>query len=47
MRSVAPIQGSWLTELAPHYYKTNDIEDSDAKKVPNQKAVGKAAADGH
>ena len=44
MRMVSPIQGTWLTELAPHCYKSQDIEDSDAKKVPNAKAVGKAAA---
>jgi len=41
MRMVAPIQGTWLTELAPHYYQAQDIEDSDAKKVP--KTLGKSS----
>jgi pre-mRNA-splicing factor ATP-dependent RNA helicase DHX16 len=42
MRMIAPIQGSWLVELAPHYYQAQDIEDTDSKKVPNAKAIGKA-----
>ena len=41
MRMVAPIQGKWLTELAPHYYQSQDIEDPEAKKLP--KGVGKAS----
>ncbi|GAB9470862.1 Pre-mrna-splicing factor atp-dependent rna [Globisporangium polare] len=42
MRSVIPIKAEWLTELAPHYYKTREIEDSRNKKMP--KGTGKAAA---
>jgi pre-mRNA-splicing factor ATP-dependent RNA helicase DHX16 len=40
MRSVAPIKGEWLVEIAPHYYQSNDIEDPSTKKLP--KAIGKA-----
>jgi pre-mRNA-splicing factor ATP-dependent RNA helicase DHX16 len=36
MRQVAPIQPSWLVEIAPHYYKDSDVEDTKAKKVPKQ-----------
>lgn len=34
MRQVAPIQPSWLVEIAPHYYKESDVEDTKAKKIP-------------
>jgi pre-mRNA-splicing factor ATP-dependent RNA helicase DHX16 len=34
MRQVAPIQPSWLTEIAPHYYLESDVQDSKAKKMP-------------
>lgn len=40
MRNIAPIQGEWLTEIAPHYYQAGDIEDAKTKKLP--KAIGKA-----
>ena len=40
MRMVAPIKGEWLMEVAPHYYKASDIEDSTVKKMPKQ--TGKA-----
>ena len=43
MRTVMPIKGEWLVELAPHYYKPTDIEDSTTKKMP--KKVGKAAGE--
>ena len=43
MRSVAPIKGEWLVEIAPHYYQSQDVEEAAAKKMPN-KHVGKAAA---
>jgi len=33
MRMVAPIQGSWLIEIAPHYYQSKDIKvDSGSKR---------------
>jgi pre-mRNA-splicing factor ATP-dependent RNA helicase DHX16 len=41
MRSVAPIKGEWLIEIAPHYYQSKDVEDSTNKKMPKQ--TGKAA----
>lgn len=42
MRMVAPIQGNWLIEIAPHYYQTSDIQEASAvKKMP--KGVGKAS----
>jgi pre-mRNA-splicing factor ATP-dependent RNA helicase DHX16 len=35
MRSVMPLQPEWLNELAPHYYKKNDVEALGVdKKVP-------------
>lgn len=41
MRTVAPIKGEWLVEIAPHYYQSADVEDAASKKMPKQ--VGKAA----
>jgi pre-mRNA-splicing factor ATP-dependent RNA helicase DHX16 len=38
---VCPIKGEWLSEIAPHYYKPADIEDSTTRKMP--KKVGKSA----
>jgi pre-mRNA-splicing factor ATP-dependent RNA helicase DHX16 len=40
MRTVMPIKGEWLLEIAPHYYKPADIEDSTTRKMPKQ--VGKS-----
>ena len=34
--------GKWLVEVAPHYYKDKEIEDSTTKKMP--KKVGKSGA---
>lgn len=33
MRQVAPIQPSWLIEVAPHYYQENEVIE-DTKKKP-------------
>eukprot|EP00308_Calcidiscus_leptoporus_P000324 CAMPEP_0119379980 /NCGR_PEP_ID=MMETSP1334-20130426/54975_1 /TAXON_ID=127549 /ORGANISM="Calcidiscus leptoporus, Strain RCC1130" /LENGTH=1061 /DNA_ID=CAMNT_0007399645 /DNA_START=58 /DNA_END=3243 /DNA_ORIENTATION=+ len=41
MRQVIEIKPEWLVDIAPHYYKTKDIEDASGKKMP--KTVGKAA----
>jgi pre-mRNA-splicing factor ATP-dependent RNA helicase DHX16 len=41
MRTVMPIKAEWLMEIAPHFYKSVDIEDSTNKKLP--KLTGKAA----
>lgn len=37
MRQVAPIQPSWLVEIAPHYYQESDVEDPKAKKMPKSR----------
>ncbi|CAK4071413.1 unnamed protein product [Aphanomyces euteiches] len=42
MRSVIPIKPEWLIEIAPHYYKAREVEDSTNKKMP--KLVGRAQA---
>ena len=34
MRQVIEIEPSWLMEVAPHYYKSKEIEDSTTKKMP-------------
>nr|XP_032832214.1 pre-mRNA-splicing factor ATP-dependent RNA helicase DHX16 [Petromyzon marinus]XP_032832215.1 pre-mRNA-splicing factor ATP-dependent RNA helicase DHX16 [Petromyzon marinus]XP_032832216.1 pre-mRNA-splicing factor ATP-dependent RNA helicase DHX16 [Petromyzon marinus] len=39
MRQVIEIESGWLLEVAPHYYKTKELEDS-TKKMP--KNTGKA-----
>ena len=41
MRQVIEIESSWLLEVAPHYYKEKDIEDTTTKKMP--KRTGKSA----
>eukprot|EP01135_Chromosphaera_perkinsii_P002177 Nk52_evm12s218 gene=Nk52_evmTU12s218 len=42
MRNVIQIQPSWLMEVAPHYYKEKELEDSSSRKMP--KVAGKASA---
>jgi pre-mRNA-splicing factor ATP-dependent RNA helicase DHX16 len=37
---VIEIENQWLLEVAPHYYKSKDLEDSSGKKMP--KTQGKA-----
>uniref|UniRef100_A0A673SQV8 RNA helicase n=1 Tax=Suricata suricatta TaxID=37032 RepID=A0A673SQV8_SURSU len=39
MRQVLEIESSWLLEVAPHYYKAKELEDSHSKKMP--KKIGK------
>ncbi|XP_053666586.1 pre-mRNA-splicing factor ATP-dependent RNA helicase DHX16 [Anopheles marshallii] len=41
MRSVIDIESKWLLEVAPHYYKPKELEDSTNKKMP--KTVGRSA----
>ncbi|KAF9431418.1 hypothetical protein BGZ76_000330 [Entomortierella beljakovae] len=43
MRVVLEIEGSWLKEVAPHYYKDNDIEDDSKKKMPKGQGMAKLA----
>ena len=40
MRNVIEIKSEWLLEVAPHYYKAKELEDSSNKKMP--KSQGKA-----
>ena len=41
MRQCTEIDPSWLVEVAPHFYKTHEVEDPSAKKMPKQ--VGKTS----
>uniref|UniRef100_A0A8C7Y606 RNA helicase n=1 Tax=Oryzias sinensis TaxID=183150 RepID=A0A8C7Y606_9TELE len=34
MRQVIEIESAWLLEVAPHYYKSKELEDSSNKKMP-------------
>ncbi|GAB6023367.1 Putative pre-mRNA-splicing factor ATP-dependent RNA helicase dhx16 [Chamberlinius hualienensis] len=43
MRQVIEIESSWLLEVAPHYYKSKELEDSSSKKMP--KNTGKSSAE--
>ena len=45
MRNVVEIENKWLLEVAPHYYKAKELEDSSVKKMPKQ--MGKAKEDLH
>ncbi|XP_030765418.1 pre-mRNA-splicing factor ATP-dependent RNA helicase DHX16 [Sitophilus oryzae] len=40
MRQVIEIESKWLLEVAPHYYKPKELEDSTNKKMP--KTIGRA-----
>lgn len=40
MRNVVVIDGKWLLEVAPHYYRDNEVHDTTNKKMP--KVQGKA-----
>ncbi|KAH7727285.1 MRNA splicing factor RNA helicase (Cdc28) [Aphelenchoides avenae] len=40
MREVIEVESNWIAELAPYYYKLNELEDSTNKKMPKQR--GKA-----
>jgi len=44
MRSIIEIDSSWLLEVAPHYYKPKELEDSHSKKMPKKQGVSKAEA---
>ncbi len=43
MRQCIVIKPEWLTELAPHYYKQQDVSDASTVKMP--KGQGKAGLD--
>ena len=33
---VIEIDNQWLMEVAPHYYKSKDLQDSSSKKMPKR-----------
>lgn len=39
MRQVIEIESGWLLEVAPHYYKERELDDSAAKKMPKKKGI--------
>ncbi|XP_013884176.1 pre-mRNA-splicing factor ATP-dependent RNA helicase DHX16 [Austrofundulus limnaeus] len=41
MRQVIEIDSSWLLEVAPHYYKSKELEDSSSKKMPRKQGKAK------
>ncbi len=43
MRNIIEIRNEWLLEVAPHYYKAKELEDSTSKKMP--KKLGKTRSD--
>jgi len=45
MRNTIEIENKWLLEVAPHYYKARELEDSTIKKMP--KGKGKAKEELH
>ncbi|XP_068722748.1 pre-mRNA-splicing factor ATP-dependent RNA helicase DHX16-like [Montipora capricornis] len=44
MRQIIEIENKWLLEVAPHYYKAKEIEDSSSKKMPKTAGVTKEQA---
>ncbi|KAJ8687189.1 hypothetical protein QAD02_022983 [Eretmocerus hayati] len=44
MRQITEVESKWLLEVAPHYYKSKELEDSTNKKMP--KVAGRATMDG-
>jgi len=44
MRSMIEIESGWLLEVAPHYYKAKELEDTQNKKMPKKQGVSKAEA---
>jgi len=34
MRQIIEIESPWLLEVAPHYYKAKDIEETKSRKLP-------------
>ena len=44
MRQVIEIESSWLLEVAPHYYKPRELDDSSSKKMPKKQGATKEEA---
>lgn len=38
---VIEIDSGWLLEVAPHYYKSKELEDSSSKKMPRKQGKTK------
>eukprot|EP00736_Rhodelphis_marinus_P003018 Rmarinus@m.1683 len=47
MRTVSEIEPSWLLELAPHYYKSKEIEEAKGPKKSHSRNVGRAKMQEH
>lgn len=43
IRTVSEIKHEWLAEVAPHYYRAAELEDTSSKKLP--KGAGRAGMD--
>ncbi|KAM4021231.1 pre-mRNA-splicing factor ATP-dependent RNA helicase DHX16 isoform 1-T3 [Anomaloglossus baeobatrachus] len=41
MRQIIEIDSTWLLEVAPHYYKSRELEDASSKKMPKQAGKSK------
>ncbi|KAI1715722.1 oligonucleotide/oligosaccharide-binding (OB)-fold domain-containing protein [Ditylenchus destructor] len=41
MREVIEIDSRWIAELAPHYFKANELENQMNKKLPKQSGKAK------
>uniref|UniRef100_A0A8D3BCL2 Pre-mRNA-splicing factor ATP-dependent RNA helicase DHX16 n=1 Tax=Scophthalmus maximus TaxID=52904 RepID=A0A8D3BCL2_SCOMX len=41
IRKVIEIDSGWLLEVAPHYYKSKELEDSSSKKMPRKQGKTK------
>ncbi|XP_063851586.1 pre-mRNA-splicing factor ATP-dependent RNA helicase DHX16-like [Scylla paramamosain] len=41
MRNVVVIDGKWLLEVAPHYYRDSEVQDTTSKKMPKVKGKAK------
>uniref|UniRef100_A0A3P8PGJ2 RNA helicase n=1 Tax=Astatotilapia calliptera TaxID=8154 RepID=A0A3P8PGJ2_ASTCA len=41
VRKVIEIESGWLLEVAPHYYKSKELEDSSSKKMPRKQGKTK------
>jgi pre-mRNA-splicing factor ATP-dependent RNA helicase DHX16 len=46
MRNVVEIRNKWLLEVAPHYYKAKELEDSTSKLMPKKQGKSRAELEG-
>jgi pre-mRNA-splicing factor ATP-dependent RNA helicase DHX16 len=44
MRQVIEIENQWLLEVAPHYYKAKELQDTASQKFPRTVGVTKEQA---